>query len=322
MLKPDSDWFIIVNPHAGSGKTMSLWPVAQKNLDRLGVSYHSVLTNHKSHATSLARDAASAGFRRILGVGGDGTIHEIQNGILRWCEDNGTAPEEFYVGIAPIGSGNDWIKTLEVPHDVDAVTSLMAEGRFAPQDVVRVVSKGGAVRYMANIGGVGFDSHVCERVNREKESGYRSKMIYFNALIHTVFNLRSNRLMVIADGQEAFRGDCFSIALGNGLYSGGGMCQVPLARMDDGILDVMIVPRQGLPSILKQLNKLFKQNLHESESVVYLRCRTLEIIPLDAKSEDIYELDGEIEGTLPLKVSVTGQRINVLCSGSYLQKTL
>lgn len=312
MTKTKNSWFIIVNPHAGSGKTMKEWPVGQSRLDELGVNYNAVLTSHRAHATTLACFAASKGYRRILGVGGDGTIHEIFNGILKWCEENGADPSEFYLGVAPIGSGNDWIKAFDIEKDVVTVADLMAKESFGQEDVVKVELADDKVCYMANIGGLGFDSHVCEIVNRQKAAGRRNKMIYANALRRTIFSLRSINLQVLADGEEVHNGPCLSIALGNGRYSGSGMCQVPLAEINDGIIDVMIVPKLPLKILLKEVKRIFGHNVHESEYIKYVRCKTLEILPLDARSKDIVEVDGEVEGMLPARISVTGQKVNAL----------
>ncbi len=312
MTKTKNSWFIIVNPHAGSGKTMKEWPAGQSKLDEQGVRYNAVLTSHEAHATTLAYFAASRGYRKILGVGGDGTIHEIFNGILKWCGENGTDPSEFYTGVAPIGSGNDWIKAFDIPKDVVSVAELMAKESFCLQDVVKVELSGGKVCHMANIGGIGFDSHVCEIVNRQKAAGRRSKMIYVNALRRTMFSLRAINLQIIADGEEVYKGPCMSIALGNGKYSGSGMCQVPLAEINDGILDVMVVPKLPLLTMLKEVKRIFGHTVHESQFIKYFKCKTLEVIPLDARSKDIVEIDGEIEGTLPAKISVTGEKINAL----------
>lgn len=311
-----TDWFFIVNPHAGSGKTMSEWVPAEKKFYKLGIPYTIAYTDHKRHAITLAYEAAAAGYRRILAVGGDGSLHETFNGIMAWCDENGTDPSEFTLAVAPIGSGNDWIKSLDVPHDSKKVMDLVAKESFGDMDVIRLDSlkEDGSTftSYMANIGGVGFDSHVCERVNRQKERGYRNKMIYLNALMMTVAHMKSNSLTVFADGVEVFSGNCYSIALGNGRYSGSGMLQVPRAEINDGILDVTIIPKMSISSILKEVPHLFTGDLDKSEKVICIKCKTLQIVPLDEGSRDIVELDGEIEGRLPATITVTGKRINVV----------
>lgn len=305
-------YFFIVNPRAGSGKTMYEWLPAERKLKRLGIPCDIAMTDHKRHATALAYEAASKGYRKIIAVGGDGSLHETFNGICRWCARTGTPTEEFLLGVVPIGSGNDWIRSLGVPNDTSEVVDLIRKNSVGVMDVVRVKSSGGRLAYMANIGGVGFDSHVCKRVNIQKESGRRGKMIYLNSLRYTIFNLKPVYISVVADGEVIFTGQCFSVALGNGRYSGSGMRQVPLAVMDDGLLDYAVIPKAPLAKVLKELPRLFSGTLNQSEYVISGKCRSLQIVPMDEQSADIFELDGEIEGLLPMSVEITGHQINVI----------
>lgn len=312
MTETKTEWYFIVNPRAGSGKTMYMWMPAENRIAKLGIPYVTAYTDHKRHATALAYDAANDGYRKIVAVGGDGSVHETFNGIMRWCDDHGADPSEFTLGVAPIGSGNDWIKSLGIPHDMDAMVSLIAKNSTAKMDVVGVKATSGKTCYMANIGGAGFDSHVCKRVNLQKESGARGKKIYLNALRQTMFSLKTINIKVLADDKEIFEGPIFSFALGNGRYSGSGMRQVPLAIMDDGLVDITIIPRIPILSMVKQLPRLYNGTIHESPEIVTARCRKLDIIPLDEDSADIFELDGEIEGQLPISIIMDGRQINVV----------
>ena len=313
MTESKSDcYFFIVNPRAGSGKTMYEWLPAERKLKRLGIPCDIALTDHKRHATALAQQAAAEGYRRIIAVGGDGSLHEVFNGICRWCAATGVPTEEFLLGVVPIGSGNDWIRSLAVPNDTIEVVDLIRRNSFGRMDVMRVKSSGGRTAYMANIGGVGFDSHVCKRVNTQKESGRRGKLIYLNSLRYTIFNLKSINISVVSDGEVVFTGLCYSVAFGNGRYSGSGMRQVPLAVLDDGLLDYTISPKTPLLKVVKELPRLFNGTLHQSVYVISGKCRSLQIVPMDEQSNDIFELDGEIEGLLPMSIEVTGHMINVI----------
>lgn len=305
------DWYCIVNPHAGSGKTMSEWTIAEQTLTELNIPYKTSLTNYKFHATKLAYEAGLHGYRKLLAVGGDGSVHEVMNGIMKYCDETGTDPEMFWLAVIPIGSGNDWIKSTGVPHDTQAVVDLLASNSFDKQDVIKVEA-GDTVCYMTNIGGVGFDSHVCLRVNRQKERGKRSATIYATALMHTIRWIRALKGTIKVDGNVLYNGDFYSIALGNGRYSGGGMRQVPKAVMNDGLVDVMVVPKLPVRTLLKEMPRLFNGTLAESKFVLMSRGTVIEV---SADRDDVVEMDGEIEGNLPLKVSVTGSSINILVSG-------
>lgn len=306
------EWYIIVNPHAGSGKTMQKWIPAEKKLKKLGVPFYTVFTTHKHHAIELAATAARTGYRKIMAVGGDGSLHEVFNGVLSWCEVAGVSPSEFYLAVAPIGSGNDWIKAFNVPDDTEDVVKLVAEKSFCKEDVVKVTCAGDNVRYMANIGGIGFDSHVCVRVNAQKERGLRSKRIYINSLIYNILHTKPINVSVSCDDDEIFCGEVLSIALGNGKYSGGGMRQCCKADPSDGILDVLVVPKMPLGKILKALPTIFNGTTSECSLMTYARGKKITIVPLDKESADLLELDGEIDGNIPMVAEVEDKYVNVL----------
>ncbi len=305
-------YYFIVNPRAGSGKTMSKWVPAEKRLADFGIPFKTALTDHKRHAIELAKIAARLGYRRIFAVGGDGSLHEVFNGICTYCRETGTPVEDFYIGVIPIGSGNDWIKSTRVPNDTEDAISLIKDASFGVMDVFRTKMNCTKISYMANIGGVGFDSHVCIQVNSQKERGMRGKMIYLNSLLRTIFTLKPINISLVADGNVVYTGEVFSIAFGNGRYSGSGMRQVPIAELDDGMVDYTIIPKLSLKRIFGELPRLFKGNLHKSQYVFTGRCTSLQVVPMDSRSVDAVEFDGEVEGELPLSIEYTGHKINIL----------
>ena len=312
MSETKTAWYFIVNPRAGSGTSMTEWLPAEQLLEQEHIPYVTAMTDHKKHAVTLAREAASQGYRRIAAVGGDGSLHEVLGGICSWCAETGTPTEEFYLAVVPIGSGNDWIKSCRVPNDVPTVVKMIIDESFGWMDVLRAESRDGKVGYVANSAGIGFDSHVCERVNRQKEQGMRDRLIYLKALRYTIFHLKPVKVVVREDETAVFAGEAYSIAIGNGPWSGGGMRQVPLAANDDGLIDYMIVPKTRLYKLVKEIPRLFAGTVNESPLIVSGRCPKLRITPLDPASADIIEYDGEIEGQLPLDLAFTGSRIHVL----------
>ena len=311
MCETKTGWFIIVNPRAGSGKTLSGWTLAEKLLRERGVEFTSAFTHYKSHARELALQAARDGYRRFLAAGGDGSVHEIFAGVLDYCSESGVPASEFRLGNIPIGSGNDWLKSVGVPHDIAKVVELVAGDVCSRQDVVSVRTADGAC-CMANIGGTGFDSHVCERVNARKERGHRSRWIYVGSLITTILKLKRLNVEVSGDGELIYNGPCFSVAFGNGRFSGGGMRQTASAVMDDGLVDVMIVPVVSIFRIMREAHRLFDGTVPQSPVLVYRQCREVTVAPLDPRSADVIEVDGEIEGRLPVTISATGQQVGIV----------
>lgn len=320
MARIREEWYIIVNPHAGSGKTMRYWVPAERKLKDLGVPYYTVYTTHKHHAAELAALAARMGYRRIMAVGGDGSIHEVFEGVLGWCEVSGTPTEDFYLAVAPIGSGNDWIKSFGIKRDVSRVIEYIAGGSFAQEDVVRVTLAGDKISYMANIGGLGFDSHVCERVNAQKERGMRSSMLYMDSLIYNLGHSKSFNAAFYRDDELIYSGPMLNVAFGNGSYCGGGMQECNLADPTDGILDAIVLPKMPVSKLIPEIPRLLRSSLDKSRKIMYVRGRNFKVVPLDADSADIMEIDGEIVGTLPIEIEILeGKKVNVLCHPEYLK---
>ncbi len=351
MENESGKWLTVVNVHAGSGKTVHLWEKAKRLMAARGIDFLVRLTLHERHAAELAFDAAKMGCRKFIAVGGDGTVHEVLCGIMTFVERFRKKLEDYTLAVIPIGSGNDWIKTHNVPLDVDTAVDLIAAGSFAPQDVVRAtvlcegrgeVSGGdggfdpdggsggdggfdpdggsggdgsfrddGRVAYMVNVGGIGYDARICDTVNRWKEVGRRGAALYIKSLIFNFFHYKSMNVEVECDGEVVHRGPTFSIAFGNGLYSGGGFVQVPEAECDDGLLDVTVIPGFSKLRILREIPKLFARKILTIKGVVARKAKSVVVRPV-ASDREIMEVDGEIVGRVPVRLEVCGGLLRVL----------
>lgn len=319
----DLRWFVVVNPHAGSGKTLSRWQLAETLMRKKGISYSYNRTDGKMHAAAMACEAARMGYRRFVAVGGDGTVHEILEGIMRYlsnnCPDSGPAAlSDFYLAVIPIGSGNDWIKSHNVPYDTEKVVDMLASGSFSVQDIVKVsaagrgdMPDGGSCSYMINVGGIGLDARICARVNRQKDAGRSGRLLYLNSLIYNLVKSRPFRACVECDGDVIYDGRCLSIAFGLGKYSGGGFRQTPYAVMDDGLLDVTVIPVLPLHVIMTQAYRLLDGTFPGIKGIVSCKASSVSVTSLDNDGE-IIEVDGEIVGTLPARLEILPGRLHVL----------
>ena len=317
-MKSISDtWLIVVNVFAASKKAGELWRRAESLLKYQGLSYECRYTGDSGNARRIAEDASREGYRRFVAVGGDGTVHDVLNGIMAYVDapEVDVKLEDFYLSVLPMGSGNDWIKSLGIPRDVRKIVELMALSSFGKQDVVKVSlmgEKGGvkAVSYMANVGGVGIDADVCRIVNVNKKRGMKGKILYVKALIQCIAHRVPVVARVLCDGVEVYHGKYFSIAFGIGKYSGGGMRQTSDAVMDDGLLDMTLIPELGMMKILKEAPKLFSSSFTRVKELVVSQNRCIEVIP--EGGHPYVEVDGEVLGTAPVRMELMGPQINVL----------
>lgn len=319
-MKSDK-WLAIVNVFAASKKAGSVWKKAAACLEDAGVSYKAEFTGGKYNAAELSRKAAERGYRKFIAVGGDGTIHDVLNGIAEYVMSSSeVCLSDFTLSVIPVGSGNDWVKSVGVSTDIRQAVEYIAAGVTGVQDVVKVSTLDSSdltaeplsVSYMSNIGGVGLDARVCEIVNRKKERGKRGKKLYVSALLYCIGHRVPIRAKVICDGQLLFSGRYLSMAFGVGKYSGGGMRQTPAAVLDDGLLDVTIIPDIPIWIIAKEVYKLFTGKFLTIKEVIPATCREVYILPEGESDAEPVEVDGEVIGRAPVHMEVLQHKINII----------
>lgn len=313
-------WVIIVNVYAASRKAGSKWRDAEMLLKAKGIDYQCRMTGQDGNACDLARQACEEGYRKLVAVGGDGTVHDVLNGMMTYVDSpaavrDGVSAGDLFLAVLPLGSGNDWIRSTGVPRDMSGAIGLLAAGSFLKQDVVKVMlmdpdGSARSVAYMANVGGTGLDADVCRVVNVHKKLGYKGKILYVLALIKCLRKRMPVYVRVVCDGNEFYSGNILSIAYGVGKYSGGGMRQTADAVLNDGLLDVTLIPDLPLKVIAREAPKLFTGTFTKVKELFVCRCRSIEVMPSDVRP--YVEVDGEVIGQAPVRMEVLPEQINVL----------
>ncbi|MBP5538214.1 MAG: hypothetical protein J6X69_00015 [Bacteroidales bacterium] len=308
-MEKNKVWKVIVNPHAASGKMMRAWTRINALMDKAQIATDVAFTERKRHAVDLVREAARDGYRRFLAVGGDGTAHELLEGIASVAVPAGNL-SEYTLGVMPVGSGNDWAKGHRLGSRPADVIALLKNESFGKQDIVQI-SSGGEDAYMLNVGGIGFDAMVCRRVNARKDRGSSGKILYVEGLLYNIFHYKPSPIRVKVDGKEVFSGPFYSIAFAIGPYCGGGMRQCPGACFGDGLLDMTLVPRLSIPSLLVKMPRLFTGTLDRVKQLIFARGKEFEIEVLSG-TQEMMEADGEIVAATSLKLSIVSQQLNVV----------
>lgn len=321
MNEKSNTWFAIVNPDAGSGKTMAKWHEAEPLLYDNGIEYKFAIPDSPGDSAKWIARACESGYRHFIAVGGDGTVHQLLCGIVNFVESEKAAGKDikisdFTLAALPIGSGNDWLKSHNLPNDHEKLIKLIAAGYFAPQDIVRAElfnAESGKIAktvYMANIGGYAFDASICDVVNFQKSHGVTGKVLYLNALKKQAFAQKPALTKVIVDGKEVYDGPIYSMSFGNGTYSGGGMQQTPSAVIDDGLLNVMAAPKLSFFKIMINLKKLLTGELEKISFLKFFIGKTVEVMPHG--QGQLVEIDGDVIGRAPLRLTVLPEQVNVL----------
>jgi len=322
MNKFQDIWFAVVNPNAGSGKTLALWRETEGMLFEKGIRYKFVTPESKIESTKRIKAACRAGYRDFIAVGGDGTVHQVLRSILSYiddlsCSNNPAHLSEFTLAVLPIGSGNDWLRSHNIPHDHKKIVDLIAARSFSHQDIVCAEildpTSGKTIKkaYMANIGGYCFDANICDVVNFQKLNGKTGKFLYVNALRRQALAQKAFRTKILCDGAEVFDNLLYTVSIGNGKYSGGGLCQTPSARIDDGIMDMMVAPKFPIYKLFLNIKKVLEERTEEIPFLRFFKAKVIEIIPQEGQGQ-LVEVDGDVVGRAPVRFSVMSEQISVL----------
>ncbi|HCC33746.1 MAG TPA: sphingosine kinase [Clostridiales bacterium] len=274
--------FVIVNATASAGRARRMWIQLKDQLAAIR-SFDSAYTQRAGHAMELARDASVAGYELVVAFGGDGTVHETANGIMR-----GDASRTV-LGIIPAGSGNDIARTLGIPATPSQASELLREPRTRPMDLIRVGD-----RYCVGAGGVGFDGEVAALANRWPKY-LPGPLTYVLGIVVTLATFNPVDLELELDG-VMHRPRAFTAAVGNTQYYGSGMRICPLAETDDGLVDVVIVGALSKIEVLRMVPSLFK-GLHVLHPKVTSH-KAREVV-VRSKVPLSIQIDGELVGKIP-----------------------
>jgi len=241
---------LIVNPNADLGrawqKAADLRPIIEESggADWSGTVY-------PTHAVELARQAALDGYKLVIAVGGDGTVHEVINGLMQVPAD-----QRPRLGVVPLGSGNDFSHAIGMDSQPGKALRQILTGQPHPVDVGRLVDGHGREEYFDNTLGVGFDATVT--IRSRKFTAVRGFLIYFIAVLQTiVFNHDAARMQVGTDN-ESWDEEMLMLVMCNGGREGGGFLVAPEAKPDDQVLHYAGVRRVSRPMMIRLVPEVMK----------------------------------------------------------------
>lgn len=304
-MKHDNHARVIVNPAAGRNSTKKRWPDISALLKHIGLSFDHQFTECSGHAIELAKEAVDKGYRYVVAVGGDGTVHEVANGLLHSPD-----VQEMALGIISTGTGSDFNRTAGIPHDhLMSCSHLTSPGRLLI-DVGTVEYRRNGVmekRFFVNSAGAGFDAAVVEATESAPKY-FGGTVPYVIGLLRTLIGYRNKRVTMRTEESEE-KARILSLVVNNGMYIGGGMKITPLASLDDGLLDVLVLGDVSKPDLLKTFPKVYK-GTHLSHPKVSLR----KVTGIDIESEErmpVYA-DGEILGETPASFRIIPSALKIV----------
>ena len=294
---------IIINPKSGKkafrAQRIYLW----KLLRRRHQPFAYRVTKYAGHAIELARELVEKGYDEILILGGDGTLSEAINGIMR----STLTPEErakIQVGLMPRGTGNDWGRYWNLDKRFKESLRRFFEGEGHPIDIGCITYWRNNIehhRYFINSVGFGVDPLCCQKAEKLKYYIGSHHVNYVFGLIAAIIQHKAQHMILTVDGKVAVDDLLFTMNIGNGPFSGGGIRQNPEANPTDGIFNSMFVKKPTFRQILKALPNLFNGKLTELPFIYPIVGREIEI---SYRKHIMFEADGILENIIgPCKVT-------------------
>ena len=286
---------IILNPSAGGVRDLDEVVARLGRLPNAEIR----LTNKRGSAARFARTALRKGRELIVAAGGDGTLNEVVNGI---GEDAGAAR----VGLIPLGTGNDFARSIGVPTDPEAAIDLILAGKTRAVDLVRVTSD--ELRYFVNVSAGGFSGLVNEKLTPKMKKTW-GPLAYLRSAAAAWPELRAYRTTLSFDDKESLMLEVYNVVVANGRYVAGGTLIAPEAVIDDGLLDVVLIPKRPAPELTMALAQIALGTHLSSKAIVYRRAAQLTV---KSKPGMWFNVDGELVGNEPARFEIVRRALRFI----------
>lgn len=309
MQTPASEpfWHIIVNPAAAGGAVARQWPLIEQALQSLGFAYSVHFTERRGHAAQIVENVLLKGGRYLLGVGGDGTNHEIIDGIFRQTI---VPPPEIFYGLLPDGTGNDWAKQYGIDHHPQRRLERLRRMEIVRQDIGKVQYQYEGqtrTRYFVNVAGLAYDGFIGKKL---MESPAQNKLHYLLKVAQYLNEYRLTKARIIFDGQtvEDF---FYTINVGLCRYSGGGMQLVPHAVPDDGLFALTFARSISKIEVLLQTPRFYNGSILQHPRIEGHQARSIRVEHI-GETPTLLEADGEFLGETPVEFSLLEKVLQVV----------
>ena len=289
-----NSFFIVVNPHSGNSNFKKSWEKITYILKLKNINFSYSFTEYRKHEVILVDKAIEQGYRNIISVGGDGTLHHVVNGIMK---QRYIKTSKIKLGVIPLGTGNDWIRTYNIPNSIEKSIDVILKNTTVLQDIGCITLLNGKKEYFNNLAGTGYDGYVVKNLNYLKKMG---SLAFLVSGLYSLFSYKKTKYKIIINN-KTINEQCLMILFGICKYSGGGLRVTKDPNPKDGLLDITIVKNVSFLDLLFNIPKLYNGDIIHHRKVTNYKTRELKI--LDNYNSTI-EADGEIIGNGSLNVTI------------------
>jgi YegS/Rv2252/BmrU family lipid kinase len=322
MTEIKNKWLVVVNPMASVGKSGKDWPLIKQTLINEGIEFDDVMTEYPRHAIEIVRNAiVEKGYRKFISVGGDGTNNEVINGIFT---QDAVPTTEITMATMPIGTGNDWRRTFDIPLEYDVVAKIIKAGHTFSHDIGKLTYYNDGdpkIRYFLNAAGTGLDQMVCNSTNMMKQQGKGGTIRYLISVVKCLLTYKVTHIQIEIDNQVVFDDQILSVSVGNCRFNGGGMMMMPNAIPDDGQLDVTVIRKVSIFKFAANVKAIYDGTfIKKLKEVQTYRGKHIKIVSIPPHSL-LVETEGEDLNNSPFDFEILPKAINMVIPKDNGQKT-
>jgi diacylglycerol kinase (ATP) len=302
-----NDWFLIINPTSGNGKSKKVWKQISDELNKQNIQFSFAFTNYSKHEEELVETIIKNGFTKIISVGGDGTLHHIVNGIMsqKLVETN-----TIQLAVIPIGTGNDWVKTYNIPAKIEKSILIIKKGKSILQDIGKLETENNTITYFNNVAGIGYDGYVVSKLKKLKRFG---GIAYLLSGLAGLLLYKPVDFIIEINGKK-LKEKCLMVIFGICKFSGGGMQFTKDINTSDGLLDITIARNLTLIDMIINLPKLYNGKIVHHKKVTTYKTNSLKVTPISKTVKPFIQADGELINSGSISVSIIEKAIQFIIS--------
>lgn len=289
-----TDLHLIWNPVAGNGAAVNAYQLVTDALAERGIPFSAKKSEYAGHATELAKEAIADGVKKIVVLGGDGTIREVASAAMN---------TDVHLGIVSCGTGNDIIRPLQIPKDPIAALDIALGGEARHMDAAMANDL-----LFFNVAGFGFDVDVLRYVDIYKRRMKNGSLAYMRGLLTALLHLNSRKTTITWPG-GSMEANVLIIAAGNGTHFGGGMMVTPKADPFDGLLDICVINSVSKLNAYMILPKFLKGEHLKTKHVTYFKTTELTAV---CEPASLLDVDGDILPGTPVTFKILPQSLWVI----------
>ncbi|MFW5971971.1 MAG: diacylglycerol/lipid kinase family protein [Bacillota bacterium] len=301
----------IVNPVSANGKTALHWPSYEKFFRENNINMEVFLSRYAGDAVEISRQAVKNGYKKIMAVGGDGTVNEVINGFF---QEDSLIDDDIKLIVFSQGTGCDFNRNFQFGRKPDDIVHIINSNNFRKIDIghVKYINHSGVEeeRYFVNLSDTGIGAATARLVNQSSKV-FGGFITYLLGVFRILISYKNREIKVVIDGEEKYRQLINSVIIANGKYFGGGIKIAPRAELDNGFFNIVVLKNFSKIGIVLNLVKAYKGTHISHKLVESIKGKEIAISVVDGGISEL-EIDGESVGILPARFKILKSKLSIM----------